>query len=254
MIPSKIAASKATPDMLDKSVFAPVPTGKLFSESDEDAGQPDTDDEARIRARIELMRSQSTDFDSLLRANEKPTAAERGTAAHHFLQFCDYESVDRIGVEGEIERLREQRFISDRTASILDAGKLKSFFKSSLCDVAKNAQRVHREFHFRMFRPASDFTQNDEMARLAADKVIFVQGSIDLIIETADGKLILCDYKTDAVSAEERRDRHLLVENLKKRHGNQLAQYGYATERIFGKRPDKIYLFMLTIGECIEIT
>ena len=255
MIPSKIAASKATPDMLDKSVFIPLPAGKLFSESDEDASEPECDDERKIRERIALMRSQKTDFESLLLADKKPTAAERGTAAHQFLQFCDYDRVDKNGVEGEIEYLKEQRFISGRTASILkkDISKLSSFFESDLYRDARNTDAVHREFHFRMFRPASDFSQNPEMACVVSDKMILVQGSIDLIVNTADERLILCDYKTDSISKEEIDDRELLIGNMRKKHEHQLAQYKYAAQRIFGKSPDKIVLFLLSIGECIEV-
>ncbi len=253
MIPSKIAASKAKPDMLDNSVFIPVPTGKMFSETDEDLNLGGCDDKAQIRKRIELMRSQKTDFDSLLRAGETPTAAERGTAMHQFLQFCDYQSVDHSSVKQEIERLKDGRFISERTASILDANKLQSFFDSAVYDKIQNAKKIYREFHFRMFRPASDFTLNRDFKRLAADKSIFVQGSVDLVIEAKNGELIICDYKTDRISAQERSDRSLLIKNMKERHGDQLTQYSYAIEQIFGKKPDKIYLFLLSIGECLEI-
>lgn len=254
-VPSKIAASKATPDMLDKSVFIPVPAGKLFSQTDDDQGEPECENERKIRERIALMRSQKTDFNSLLRAEEKPTAAERGTAAHQFLQFCDYSRVESIGVEGEIELLKNQRFISDRTASILtlDVRKLKSFFESQLYSDACCAESIYREFHFRMFRPASDFSQNDEIASVVSDKMILVQGSIDLVIKTNDSRLILCDYKTDRISPEEKADRELLIKNMRDKHRHQLSQYQYAAEKIFGKRPDKIVLFLLSIGECIEV-
>lgn len=255
MVPSKIAASKATPDMLDKSVFVPVPAGKLFSQTDEDQGEPECENEHKIRERIALMRSQKTDFDSLLKAEEKPTATERGTAAHQFLQFCDYSRVESIGIEGEIELLKNQKFISNRTASILmlDIRKLKSFFGSQLYRYASDAEQTFREFHFRMFRPASDFSQSNEIASIVSDKMILVQGSIDLIIKTNDSKLILCDYKTDSISHEEKRDRELLIKNMRERHKHQLSQYQYAAEKIFGKRPDKIVLFLLSIGECIEV-
>ncbi|MBE6584281.1 MAG: hypothetical protein E7649_04755 [Ruminococcaceae bacterium] len=253
LIPSKIAASKVKPDMLDTSIFIPIPTGKLFSDSDEDAYEPEGDDAKQIKARIELMRSQKTDFDSLLRAGERPTAAERGTAMHQFLQFCDYDNVERLGVAKEIQRLREQRFISERSASMLDIGKLEAFFKSSLFSSIKTALCVHREFHFRMFRPVSDFTKNQKLIDLAANKSILIQGSIDLVVETADGRLILCDYKTDRVTKEEFKDRSLLINNMKARHGEQLNQYRSAVEQIFGKAPDKIYLFLLSIGDCIEV-
>ncbi len=253
MIPSKIAASKARPDMLDNSVFIPVPTGRLFSESDDDPKEQCRDDELNIRARIELMRSQKTDFDSLLRAGEKPTAAERGTAMHAFLQFCDYELIDKTSVKDEIERLKNGRFISERTASVLDVGKLRSFFESPLFSMIKSAEKVYREFHFRMFRPAADFTVNDELKKLAADRSIFVQGSIDLVIQADDGSLILCDYKTDRISPDERNDPNALARNMRSKHGEQLAQYNYAVQQIFGRKPDKIYLFLLSIGECLEV-
>lgn len=253
LIPSKVAASKARPNMLDTSTFIPVPLGKLFSDSDEDRGEQSSDDERAIRARIELMRKSKSDFDSLLTADENPTAAEKGTAMHRFLQFCDYKSVDKIGVDAEIARLEELRFIDSRTASILDVSRLEAFFKSALYQEIQTARRVHREFHFRMFRPASEFTLNERIKKLAHDKMIFIQGSIDLVVESADGKLILCDYKTDKISAAERADRNLLINNMKEKHGEQLKQYANAIEGVFGKRPDKIYLFLLSIGACIEV-
>jgi len=253
LIPSKVAASKARPNMLDTSTFIPVPLGKLFSDSDEDRGEQSSDDERAIRARIELMRNGRADFDSLLTADENPTATEKGTAMHRFLQFCDYKSVDNIGVEAEIARLEQLHFIDSRTASILDIPRLEAFFKSSLYAEIQKARKVHREFHFRMFRSASEFTMNEKIKKLAHDKMIFIQGSIDLVVESADEKLILCDYKTDRISAAERYDRDLLVKNMREKHGEQLKQYANAVEGVFGKRPDKTYLFLLSIGACIEV-
>ena len=49
---------------------------------------------------------------------------------------------------------------------------------------------------------AADFTEDETLRALVADKKIFVQGSIDLIIEKDQGELLLCDYKTDRLTAE----------------------------------------------------
>ena len=255
MIPSKIAASKAAPDMLDKSVFIPLPQSRHTVECDEQAGETGCESEKMIRGRIELMRSSKTDFNSLLDADKSPTAAEKGTAAHQFLQFCDYSRIKAHGVEGEIEFLREKHFISNRTADIVTKSKTKiaSFFQSDIYTKALNAAKVHRELHFRMFRPAEDFTTDEDVKRTVSGKEIFVQGSIDLVIETNDGELVLCDYKTDRVSPELQADRNALIEEMRKRHGHQLEQYRYASEKIFGKVPDKIVLFLLSVGECIEV-
>ena len=80
-----------------------------------------------------------------------------------------------------------------------------------------------------------------------------MQGSIDLVLETNDGKLILCDYKTDKITPEQKSNREKLINDMKERHGSQLEQYKYACKQIFGKEPEKIVLFLLSIGEAIEV-
>ena len=252
-IPSKVAASKVTPKMLDDSIFVPIPTGKLFSENEEDADSASADNARRIQSRIDLLRSAPESFDSLLEINKKPTAAEIGTATHAFLQFCDYERIDKHGIDAEISRLLEGKFISERTAEIIDKKQLKGFFENELYDHVRAAKRIHREFHFGMFRDASDFTENEELKSLVGGRKIYVQGSIDLIIEKENGEIILADYKTDRVSAEERRDRALLLKNMKDKHGEQLVQYSYAVEKIFGMAPSKIFIYSLPLGDVIEI-
>ena len=253
-LPSKVAASKVSPSMLDDSVFLPIPTGLLFSEGNEDTRDISRDSIESIRNRIMLMRSHNVNFDSLLEVNKKPTASEKGTATHLFLQFCNYKNVDENGLDAEIERLRTERFISDRTAKIIDRRQLEGFFKSELYSSIRTAAKVHREFRFRIFRPASDFTKNEELKSLIEDKKIFVQGSIDLIIEDMHGNLTLCDYKTDKVSAEEKVDRDLLLKNLKEKHGEQLLQYEYAIKRIFNQTPKNKYIYLTSLGEAIEIS
>ena len=252
-IPSKVAASKVSSHMLDDSIFVPIPTGKLFSESDEDIGELEGDTERKIRARIELMRSKKTDFDSLLEINKKPTAAERGTALHAFLQFCDFENVPENGIEQEIERLKKRRFISERTASIINRTQIRGLFESELYSFIRSSAKIRREFKFGMFRPASDFTENEELRNTVKDKKIYVQGSIDLLIEMPDGSVILCDYKTDRPSPEERSDPSAFAKRLQEAHSEQLGQYEYAVEKIFGKKPRKKFIYSLAIGKAIEV-
>jgi len=252
-IPSRVAASKVTPHMLDDSVFIPIPTGKLFSDEDEEEYEISADDKKRIQTRIELMRSAPADFDSLLEVNKKPTAAEKGTATHAFLQFCDFENVEKNGIDEEMARLLEGKFITERTAKIINRNQLKGLFKSELYGYIGSAKKVHREFHFGMFRDASDFTESAEMKKALEGKKIYVQGSIDLVVETEDGEIILCDYKTDTIRAEEKADRVLLEKNMKEKHGEQLEQYAYACEKIFGKSPKHIFIYSLPLEDTIKI-
>ncbi len=255
-IPSKAAASKVSEKMLDESVFSSIPLGILFSQSDENGEIKDNekaDNAEIIKNRIELMRSQPQSFDSLLDANKKPTAAERGTAMHAFLQYCDYENIRENGLENEISRLLKDGFISKRTADILDRFQLERFVRSKFFSVIKSAKNIRREFKFGMFRPASEFTQNEELSSLISDKKIFVQGSVDLLIENHDGTIYLCDYKTDRISPEERKNPELLQARMTEAHKHQLDQYSHAIERIFGKKPERTYILSLSLGDAVEI-
>ncbi len=252
-IPSKVAASKVSSHMLDDTVFIPAPPGILFSENEVDTEGIANENAQRISARIELMRSQAPDLDNLLEINKKPTAAEKGTAAHAFLQFCDYKNIEKNGIEAEITRLKANKFISDRTADIIDRSGLRGFFNSELYSYISSASNIRREFKFGMFRSASDFTENDEMRSLVKNKKIYVQGSVDLIIEMQDGSFIICDYKTDRPSAEERANHAIFAKRMRETHSDQLDQYEYAMHKIFGKAPNMIFIYSLALGESIRI-
>lgn len=253
-IPAKAAASKASPGMLDDSVFSSIPSGILFA-GDDDALKDNTpaDNAQAIKKRIELMRSTPPSFDSLLEVNKKPTASERGTAMHLFLQYCDYENIKTHGVECEIERLLDKKFISKRTSEILYVNQLKKFFESDFFEKILDAKNIRREFKFGMFRSASDFTQNKELSELVRDRKIYIQGSIDLIIENRDGSIYVCDYKTDRVSPEEAANPALLRERMRTSHKDQLEQYKYAVQKIFNRAPDKIFILSLSSGLAVEI-
>ncbi len=252
-VPAKVAASKVSSHMLDDSIFIPLPIGKMFSENDEYENEQSSDNSERIMARISLMRSQKTEFDALLDVNKKPTAAEKGTAAHAFLQFCNYENVENHGIDYEISRLEHEKFISSRTAEIINRTQLKGFFKSDLYNLLKSARVIHREFHFGMFRNASDFTESIELKEHLADRKIYVQGSIDLLFECENGDIIVCDYKTDRISENERADRELLNKNMRQKHAEQLEQYAYAVKEIFGRSPARTFIYSIILGDMIEI-
>ena len=253
MIPAKVAASKVSDKMLDESIFSTIPQGKLFESDNDKISSPSADTTAQIKNRIALMRSKKLDFDSLLEENKKPTAAEKGSAAHLILQYCDFENAAKNGVDKDIDRLIAGRFITKRTAEIVDRRHLAGFFESELMSMIRNAKEVRREFRFGMFRSAADFTKNDALKELICDKKIFVQGSIDLLLETQDGEIILCDYKTDKISLEEKNDRELLVKNMRDRHKDQLEEYRFAVKEIFGKNPSRVFIYSIPLGEIVEI-
>ena len=61
-------------------------------------------------------------------------------------------------------------------------------------------------------------------------------------METADGKLILIDYKTDRLVDPAR---------IRRRYQIQLDMYKNAVEAILGRKVDKSYLYLLQNGSFV---
>lgn len=243
-IPSKAAASKLSPTMLDTDFC-------FTSEDGEDTAEVQT--RQALERRLAQMHSEKPDFFALMAENTKPTAAERGTAAHLFLQYCDLTRVAEHGIEQELARLEREKFITPRVAKIVNVRALQTFFDSEFFALVKNAKQILREVHFNSFVPLEEFTQNPEIKQLVGGKTLHVQGSIDLLLIGQDGSITLCDYKTDRPTPEERRDHALYRARMISAHKDQLTYYARAVRELFGRDPDRAFVFSLTLGEAIEL-
>ena len=233
-IPTKAAASKLRPDLLD-----------VLKNADDEPGA--------IQEQIELMRSASPNFDVLLSQSHKPSATEIGTATHAFLEFCDLSSLPDRGIDDEIERLVDEQFLSPENAKLVNRKQLEAFVGSDLMREIRAAKALYREQKFSLFLPLSSLTSDTTLAGQLVGQNLFVQGSIDLILETADGRLLLYDYKTDRIPPEQKNDPALLQKVLEERHGNQLACYAQAVRELFGRAPDGIFLYSLPLGRSIQM-
>ena len=233
-LPTKIAASKIAPDLLDR----------LLNETDD----------ASIEKEIELMEKQSSGFGVFLKDRKKPKPTEIGTATHAVLQFCDFQSLQSDGVSTEINRLIERKFLSQRTAEIVHLDWLEAFRNSDLMGDILAASRVRRELQFSFFLPLSEIAQDPDLKERVGEETIFVQGSIDLLLETADGELVLCDYKTDHITEYEKEHPEALRKRFRATHGEQLSVYAKAVRRLFGKDPDRILIYSLPLGRALQIS
>ena len=233
-LPTKAAASKLSADLLDKL------------SNEEDA-------ESALAAQIEFLQSAIQPFDSLLQAQEAPSATEVGSATHAFLQFCNYERLMETSTAEEAERLVADGFMSRRAADILHHKQLSAFCKSDLMALIQAAKKVERELKFGILTPMKELTQNKELARRLGEETLFVQGSIDLLLTMPDGRLILVDYKTDRLSDEERANPALLAKRLGETHGHQLSVYAEAICDLFGRKPDEVRIYSLPLGASLLI-
>lgn len=161
------------------------------------------------------------------------TPAQRGTAMHTFMQFCDYKNAYE-NLENEIDRIMALGHISSEEALSLDHAKLSSFFNSSLAEQIFNADKVYREIKVSMFVSSKD------LYNTAYDEKVLIQGIADCVIEK-DGVLTLIDYKTDNVNSEE---------ELLDRYKKQIMFYKTAVARTLLKPVSNALLYSFKLGKC----
>lgn len=233
-LPTKAAASKLCPDLLDR----------LSTENEED-------DISKVQ--LEQMLTAQPSFEELLFSSQNPSAADIGTATHTFLQFCNFRRLAKNGVEKECAELLANGFISEIAAKIVNVEQLNTFCQSELFQEILSAKSVLREQKFNLFIPFDELTVKQERIEQLHDHTLFVQGSIDLLIETLDGDWILVDYKTDRLTTAEKKNPALFRARMKQSHANQLSYYKKAVKQLFSKEPTKTYLYSLSLGEWIEV-
>ncbi len=234
--PTKIAASKLSHDLLDYIADT-------------------AEDEAALEEQIALMSGPTPLFDTLLGKQKTATAADIGTATHAFLEFCDFGNLVSKGIDAEIARLLEGRFLSPDTAELINRDQLNLFLKSSVMEWILDADEIYREQQFNLSVPLSTLTSSKEKQAdpLYQKETVLVQGSIDLLLRTKDGRLVLIDHKTDHVSAGERKDPSLLKTRMTQKHGTQLSCYALAVEKMFGRLPSESMIYSLPLGKEIPI-
>ena len=230
-MPAKLSVSRLSPTVLD--VF------------DVDGTSNEPENEARETLLHTLERKPS------FQKHGRPSAAERGTATHTFLQFCDFSAAEQ-NLDKEIDRLLGARFLSPEMAAAVDRKELSKFFDSAFYRSLSTAKELHREMRFHVFLPAEHFTGDDALKKDLAGEMLTVQGVIDLFYVTPTGELVLCDYKTDRLPEQLLNDRDGAAKFLFDRHGDQLTYYEEALLSIYGKRPDKTLIFSLCFGDVLE--
>ena len=160
---------------------------------------------------------------------DKATPAERGTATHVFMQFCDFRNVDTNGIDAEIMRLCEMKYITAADAEIINKKQLAIFFKGELYREIRSADKIWRETRFNIEYPVGDET-------------ILVQGVIDCFF-LKNNTLTLVDYKTDSLYGIPDPEAVLI-----ERHREQLEYYRKACERLTGLKVGKAYIYSFSLG------
>ncbi len=168
-----------------------------------------------------------------------PNGAERGTATHVFMQFCDFQFVETNGIDEELCRLTDRGFISSVMAGAVYREALEAFFYSPLYREMQEAALLRREFRFNVHLPAAAFTEKTDYAAVLNETKLLVQGVIDCWFMKKDGSLKLIDYKTDRIGKTPAQTSAMLLE----RYGNQLRYYRMALEELTGRTVSEVAIY-----------
>ena len=229
-LPEKMSVSKITPTVLDGA------------------------DENTVS--ITLPEGEGEEKDTLpafMTGTEEAESAKRGIATHYFMQFCDLEKFATEGSRAELDRLLSEQYISKQDGERVRIKELEAFRNSALLRKMLGASKLYRELRFNVRLPAKYFTEDEKRRATYLDETILVQGVIDCVFEDENGDLHLIDYKTDRLTMEERLDRSMGEERLRKAHTLQLSYYALAINEIFGKLPKTIGVYSLHLGDEVEI-
>ncbi|MDY4434421.1 MAG: helicase-exonuclease AddAB subunit AddA [Candidatus Flemingibacterium sp.] len=259
-LPAKLSVSELFPELLDEDA-ATLDEG-IFSGTLEphrvDHPSPAPDDSAKPDDTRKSAFRRAPLFLSDKAATES-TAAERGTATHLFMQFCDYsrfrpgDDLDKTLdiVQDECARLGENRFITPRIASLVDTRRAALFFTGKLFAEISSSPMVRRETRFNVKLPAADFTSSEELKKALEGETILVQGVMDCFYENKDGSLTIVDYKTDFIpKGMSREDAERMLVG---RHRLQLTYYRSALEKISGRKVERVVIYSFGLGREVEV-
>ena len=167
------------------------------------------------------------------------TSAQKGTAMHKFLQFCNFKNA-RENISDEIIKLSESGLLTKSEANSLNIDSLTSFLNSSLCEKLINSDKVYKEQGFMIEVPAK--TVYDDLDESFENENIIIQGFCDLCFIDNDG-LHIIDYKTDRVDKDE----------LISRYKTQLDVYALALEKTFDCKVKTKSIYSFNLKELIKL-
>ncbi len=187
---------------------------------------------------------------SFIRAKEKMSGADRGSAYHKVMELLDFKAIIRTektpeGIKAQLNRQMDdfvsQGLLEQTWREGISMAKLYTFFESSLAGrmmQAADAGKLWREQPFVLGlaagRLGEEFPEGEQ---------VLIQGIIDVFFEE-DGKIVVADYKTDAVSDPK---------ELIARYQTQLDYYEEALARLTDKKVMQKIIYSFALGQEIVL-
>ena len=203
---------------------------------------------------------------SFVSRKEELSGTDRGSAYHKVMELLDFEEVLGMAgnagkaaaagvggkpdaqrealireIERQLELFTEKELLRKEWKDGVRAGRIADFFETALAKKMTMAQekgKLFREQPFVLSLPASRLSH-----AFPDSEKILIQGIIDVFFEE-EGKIIIADYKTDAVKEPE---------ELVKRYQVQLDYYAEAIMRLTGKEISQKIIYSFALGKEIVV-
>ena len=170
----------------------------------------------------------------------KKGGAAFGTLMHGVMQNLRLDhSLDEADIKSQLDAFVKEGTLTEEERSAVRVLPIAKFFTSPVGRRMKEAKQCWREQSFSLLIPASEMEP-----KASPQDEIFLQGTIDVFFEDAQGRMVLLDYKTD---------RGTTPELIRKRYQTQLDLYARAIENIIGLKVDEKYIYRLFDGDTIAM-
>ncbi len=190
---------------------------------------------------FEYYNTKSLSTPSFINSKTGLNAAQVGTLVHYFMEKFDFSRIDEPEcVKKQLDEFINMGVFTKDEAEYIDCEKIYTILNT---DIGREISMFHhtlkREFGFKISVDAATVFPS-----APSEEKIIVQGMIDAYYTRNDGTVVIVDYKTDKVKD---------IEDIKRKYSIQLKYYKTALEKALGATVSNTYLFLLDIGEVLEI-
>ena len=178
---------------------------------------------------------------------EAPTAAEKGTWTHQFLQRVNLEGPMDMGyLRGQLDKMVAEGFFTPAQSEVIYLERIAAFFADELGQaLCKYRDSLQREWQFTLALPATQVYPDADLTGEDAEERILVRGIIDAFFVTPAGCVIV-DFKTDHIRAEQCAERA-------KFYQRQMWLYHEALGKILRRDVVQLQLYFLTPGKAFQV-
>ena len=168
------------------------------------------------------------------------SAAERGTAHHRFLQFCNFKNA-KSNLQSELDRLLAEKLLTSEQIESINKDEIQKFLDGSLAQRIMDSDLVMREERFTVNIKAGML--DSSLKGESAETRVVMQGAIDLIFKE-NNELVVVDYKTDRVRE---------INKLKELYSKQLSLYKQAVSEFTDYKVKDCIIYSIHLNDYIAV-